>query len=289
LWDAKTSTFAGMLTASDYLNVVQYYWQFPDLLPQIDQFRLDKLRDIERAIGVSPIETVSTHPLTSLYEACRRMLASRARRIPLVDVDDETKREMVISVITQYRILKFMTINVPQTQMLKKPLRELNIGTYENLVTCSMDTPVIDVIHQLVQRSISCVPILDHEGTVLNVFEAVDVIALIKGGDYDSLTISVGMALNQRPEVRPTAGKVSLPTHPFLLFPPPPPAAPPDFKSLTRHISRISRASTPARPTTACTPSSRRSASPACTASSSSTTPRSSRACSRSATSSTTR
>jgi len=200
LWDAKTSTFAGMLTVSDYLNVVQYYWQFPDMLPQIDQFRLDKLRDVERAIGVSPIETVSTHPLTSLYEACRRMLASRARRIPLVDVDDETKREMVISVITQYRILKFMTINVPQTQMLKKPLRELNVGTYENLTTCSMDTPVIDVIHELVRRSISCVPIVDHEGTLLNVFEAVDVIALIKGGNYDDLTISVGLALNQRAE-----------------------------------------------------------------------------------------
>jgi CBS domain-containing protein len=190
-----------MLTVSDYLNVVQYYWQFPDMLPQIDQFRLDKLRDVERAIGVSPIETVSTHPLTSLYEACRRMLASRARRIPLVDVDDETKREMVISVITQYRILKFMTINVPQTQMLKKPLRELNVGTYENLTTCSMDTPVIDVIHELVRRSISCVPIVDHEGTLLNVFEAVDVIALIKGGNYDDLTISVGLALNQRAEV----------------------------------------------------------------------------------------
>ncbi|KAF2772920.1 CBS-domain-containing protein [Teratosphaeria nubilosa] len=202
LWDSKTSTFAGLLTTSDYLNVVQYYWQNPDALAQVDQFKLNSLRDIERAIGVAPIETVSINPHKPLYEACRRMLESRARRIPLVDVDDETQREMVVSVVTQYRILKFVSVNVKETQWLKKPLRDLQhygVGSYENLVTAHMDTPVMDVIHQLVKRSISSVPILDEkDGTVLNVFEAVDVISLIKGGDYESLNLTVGRALEKR-------------------------------------------------------------------------------------------
>lgn len=44
LWDSHTSTFAGLLTTSDYINVVQYYWQNPDALNQIDQFRLSSLR-----------------------------------------------------------------------------------------------------------------------------------------------------------------------------------------------------------------------------------------------------
>ncbi|KAK3113048.1 AMP-activated serine/threonine-protein kinase regulatory subunit [Teratosphaeriaceae sp. CCFEE 6253] len=200
LWDSKTSTFAGLLTTSDYINVVQYYWQNPDALAQVDQFKLNSLREIERAIGVTPIETVSIHPSRPLYEACRRMLESRARRIPLVDVDDETRREMVVSVITQYRILKFVSVNVKETQWLKKPLRDVNIGTFTDLATASMETPVMDVIHQLVKRNISCVPILDREGTVLNVFEAVDVISLIKGGDYDNLNLNVGKSLAMRSE-----------------------------------------------------------------------------------------
>ncbi|OQO14186.1 hypothetical protein B0A48_01062 [Cryoendolithus antarcticus] len=201
LWDSKTSTFAGLLTTSDYLNVVQYYWHHPDLLPAIDKFKLDSLRDIERALGVTPIETVSIHPLKTLYEACRRMLESRARRIPLVDIDDETQREMVVSVLTQYRILKFVSVNVKETQMLRKPLRDLMIGSYDNLSYAFMDSPVMEVINALVRRSISCVPILDKEGgVVLNVFEAVDVIALIKGGDYDNLQLTVGKALEKRPE-----------------------------------------------------------------------------------------
>jgi len=44
LWDSKTSTFAGLLTTSDYINIIQYYWQNPDALAQIDQFRLNSLR-----------------------------------------------------------------------------------------------------------------------------------------------------------------------------------------------------------------------------------------------------
>lgn len=203
LWDSKTSTFAGLLTVSDYINVVQYYWQNPEALAQVDQFKLSNLRDVERAIGVAPPETVSIHPLRPLYEACTRMLESRARRIPLVDVDDETQRDMVVSLVTQYRILKFVSINVKGTDKLVKPLKDLGIGTYKDLIYAYMDTPVMDVIHMLVKRDISCVPIIDAvEGTVLNVFEAVDVIILIKGGDYENLNLSVGKALEKRSEVR---------------------------------------------------------------------------------------
>ncbi|KAF2182013.1 nuclear protein SNF4 [Zopfia rhizophila CBS 207.26] len=199
LWDSKTSTFAGLLTTSDYINVIQYYWQNPDALAQVDQFRLNSLREIEKAIGVTPIETVSIHPERPLYEACRKMLESRARRIPLVDIDDETHRAMVVSVITQYRILKFITVNVKETQKLRKPLKDLpNVGTYTGLQTAHMDTPVMDVIHMLVKKSISSVPILDKDGAVINVFEAVDVITLIKGGVYDDLNLSVGEALLKR-------------------------------------------------------------------------------------------
>lgn len=44
LWDSKTSTFAGLLTSTDYINVIQYYCQFPDEIDQLDQFRLTSLR-----------------------------------------------------------------------------------------------------------------------------------------------------------------------------------------------------------------------------------------------------
>ncbi|KAL4943599.1 hypothetical protein BDV06DRAFT_132869 [Aspergillus oleicola] len=198
LWDSKSSTFAGLLTTSDYINVIQYYFQNPAALDQIDQFRLDSLREVEKALGVAPPETISIDPERPLYEACRRMLESRARRIPLVTNDSQTDRHLVLSVLTQYRILKFVAVNVSDTQKLKKPLGEIQLGSFSNVATASMDTPVIDVIHILVERSISSVPIVNSEGVVYNVFESVDVITLIKGGVYDDLSLTVGEALKKR-------------------------------------------------------------------------------------------
>ena len=92
------------------------------------------------------------------------MLETRARRIPLVDIDDDTRRQMVCSVITQYRILKFISVNVHDTQLLRKPLRQIKLGTTRSLEVCKMDTPVINVINQMVRKNISCVPILNTDG-----------------------------------------------------------------------------------------------------------------------------
>src|SRR5277367_5838419 len=120
--------------------------------------------DVERDIGARPPETVSIDPEKPLYDACRKMLASRARRIPLISNDSQTGRTMVTSVITQYRILKFVAVNVGETQRLRKPLSSLKIGARENVAKCSMDTTVLDVIHMMVTHSISSVPIVTNGG-----------------------------------------------------------------------------------------------------------------------------
>lgn len=127
------------------------------------------------------------------------MLKTRARRIPLVDYDNETGHEMVVSVITQYRILKFIAVNNEKyTILLKKSVREIGLGTYSNLATSSMNNSVLDVIHLMVKYNISAVPVVDRDNKVLNVFEAVDVIPCIRGGAYDELSSSVGEALSKR-------------------------------------------------------------------------------------------
>jgi len=157
--------------------------------------------DIEAAIGAVPLETISVHPMRPLYEACRRMLKTRARRIPLVDVDDETGRQSVVSVITQYRILKFIAVNNENyTDLLKKPVREIGLGTYSELATTTMNNSVLDVIDLMVKHKISSVPVVDDQNRVLNAFEEVDVILCIKGGSYDELGATVGEALSRRAE-----------------------------------------------------------------------------------------
>jgi 5'-AMP-activated protein kinase regulatory gamma subunit len=189
----------------------------------------DRGVEIEQAIGATQIETVSVNPMVPLFDACRRMLGSRARRIPLIDIDDETQQEMVVSVLTQFRILKFIAFNVRETRQLRKPLRELGIVTEKEIATAQMNTPVMTVIHMLVQKDISSVPIVDSNGILypyfhacapqyaiaretnrsgagmlLNIYESVDILTLIKNGSYHDLSLSVGEALLKRPDVSET-------------------------------------------------------------------------------------
>ena len=133
---------------------------------------------------------------------------------------------MVTSVITQYRILKFIAVNIHHTDMLRKPLSVIKLGTYDNIVRCSMDLIVLDVIDEMVTRNISSVPVVTMEGQsantlptlptsflthslmpttgiLLNVFEAVDVIDILKTGDYGNLTWTVGKSLQSRPSSHP--------------------------------------------------------------------------------------
>lgn len=44
LWDSRNSTFAGLLTSTDYINVIQYYCLYPNEINEVDRFRLCQLR-----------------------------------------------------------------------------------------------------------------------------------------------------------------------------------------------------------------------------------------------------
>ncbi|KAF9206745.1 AMP-activated serine/threonine-protein kinase regulatory subunit [Haplosporangium sp. Z 27] len=203
LWDSTNRRFAGMLTATDFINLIQFYYShssYTAAIREMDQFQISQLRDVEKLIGVPPPELFSLHPLQSLYDACQLLVESRAHRLPLVDVDSETGEEMIVSVLTQYRILKFIAMNYQDEKTLRQPLSELKIGIYTDLAVADLSTPVMSVIDMFVKRRISSVPIVDEEGVVLNVFETVDVMTLVKAGVYTDLDLCVAEALLRRPE-----------------------------------------------------------------------------------------
>ncbi|CAG8726485.1 31010_t:CDS:10 [Gigaspora margarita] len=201
LWDSNNQKFAGMLTVSDFINLIHYYYKhssYTVALEEIEQFQIQQLRDVESRLGSPPPQLLSIHPLKSLYEACKLLVEARAHRLPLVDVDSETGQEMIVSVLTQYRILKFIAMNCKETKDFRKPLSEINIGVYNDIATARMSTPVIEVVNIFAERRISSVPIIDENGVVLNVYETVD--TLVRAGTYRGMDIPIGEAISWRPE-----------------------------------------------------------------------------------------
>ena len=82
------------------------------LLPAFPSNRLIISLDIERQLGVAPPPLLREHPSATLWEAAKLLIQTHARRVPLLDTDTETGHEVVISVLTQYRLLKFISLNV---------------------------------------------------------------------------------------------------------------------------------------------------------------------------------
>ena len=107
----------------------------------------------------------------------------------------------MISVLTQYRVLKFIAMNVSLrerlvklifqcrdiTQYLTASVQELGIGTYladnptkskpyHPIATATKETTVFDVVHMFSEQGISAVPIVTENGVVTDLYETVDVI-----------------------------------------------------------------------------------------------------------------
>ncbi|KAM3586750.1 AMP-activated serine/threonine-protein kinase regulatory subunit [Umbelopsis sp. WA50703] len=204
LWSSSDQKFAGMLTVSDFINLIQYYYSHSsveDALHEIESFQIQHMRDVEKQVGAPAPQLLSIPPMSTLYDASRLLVESRSHRIPLLDREAETQTEMIVSVLTQYRILKFIAVNFQETRALRQPLSELKIGTYENIAIATTDTPIIQVINMFVEKHISSVPIVDENNVVLNVYETVDVMSIARSGKYDELDVPVGIALEARPDV----------------------------------------------------------------------------------------
>ena len=162
-------------------------------------------------MGVATPPLLREHPTSSLFDAAKLLIQTHARRLPLLDNDTDTGHEVIVSVLTQYRLLKFISINVllslplisqcaktillqlnKEVQQLHLPLRKLKIGTYVHgppsseapeghnpyspIATATSTTRVFDVVHMFSERSISAVPIINEEGIVINMYETIDVI-----------------------------------------------------------------------------------------------------------------
>ncbi|KLO13931.1 CBS-domain-containing protein [Schizopora paradoxa] len=229
LWNSDQSRFAGMFTVSDIIHLIQYYYKtqqatYETVAADVETVRLENIRDIERTLGVETVPLIHEHPSNSLYVAARRLIETHARRLPLLDYDTETGQELIVSVLTQYRLLKFVSINCGKdVSQLHMPLRKLKIGTYVAsspnspvqppneddeeerktnpyypIATATLDTRVYNVVHMFSERGISAVPIIDENGVVVNLYETVDVITLVRLGYYQSLDLTIKEALNER-------------------------------------------------------------------------------------------
>ncbi|KAJ2727123.1 AMP-activated serine/threonine-protein kinase regulatory subunit [Coemansia sp. Benny D115] len=207
MYDSANACYAGMLTTTDLVNMIEYYYSnysYNEAIDDLGQVQLENYKELLLQFKSRQTNTLCANPLDTLYEISRRLLATDYSALALVDEDTDTGSDVIVSMLSIYRILNFMAVNIDDKKNLKQhSLYDLGIGTYDNLITATMDTSVIDIIRMFVENNISVVPILDSDGVVLNVFAESDIILLVREGLLDELNIPVSEALALRPEDYP--------------------------------------------------------------------------------------
>ena len=107
--------FAGMITVNDIIHLIQFYYytstNYDTATLDVETMRLDRLREIEHALNVPPPPLLWIGPLSPLSEAGELLVRTHARRIPLLDYNEDLQVESVLSVLTQLRLLKFIAMN----------------------------------------------------------------------------------------------------------------------------------------------------------------------------------
>ncbi|KJE89943.1 protein kinase [Capsaspora owczarzaki ATCC 30864] len=198
IWDSSRQQFVGMLTVTDFINILRFYYKSPLVtMDEVEEHRIQTWREVVST--KLPAKMISVEPMATLYDAARILVMSRIHRLPLID----SASNSAVAVLTHKRILHFMYNSMKQTSppaFLSHSIGQLNIGTYKNIATASPDTPLIIVLNVFAEKRVSCLPIVDETGVVIDVYAKYDVINLARERTYNNLDVPVLEALSHRAE-----------------------------------------------------------------------------------------
>ena len=198
LWSGAEQKFVGMLTITDFINILVHYYKSP--LVRMDELEEHKIETWRKMTQNLPKSVVSLDPMRSLLDAVKALIDHKIHRLPIIDQLTGNP----ISVITHKRILNFLLHAYPQDPpkaFTTYSIGQLGLGTYKNIATISHDTPLIIVLNIFVERRISALPVTDERGKVVDIYSKSDVINLARAGAYNNLDITVKEALEYRAEV----------------------------------------------------------------------------------------
>ncbi|KAJ0068425.1 hypothetical protein NL108_008373, partial [Boleophthalmus pectinirostris] len=196
LWDSKKQCFVGMLTITDFINILHRYYKSPLVqIYELEEHKIETWREVYLQDSFKPLVSIS--PNESLYDAVSSLLKNKIHRLPVID----PLTGNTLYILTHKRILKFLKLfiaEMPKPSFLGKTLEELNIGTFHKIAVVRSDTPLYTALGIFVEQRVSALPVVDEKGRVVDIYSKFDVINLAAEKTYNNLDITVTKALQHR-------------------------------------------------------------------------------------------
>ncbi|XP_058579730.1 5'-AMP-activated protein kinase subunit gamma-2 isoform X1 [Neofelis nebulosa] len=196
LWESKKQSFVGMLTITDFINILHRYYKSPMVqIYELEEHKIETWRELYLQETFKPLVNIS--PDASLFDAVYSLIKNKIHRLPVIDPISGN----ALYILTHKRILKFLQLfmsDMPKPAFMKQNLDALGIGTYHNIAFIHPDTPIIKALNVFVERRVSALPVVDESGKVVDIYSKFDVINLAAEKTYNNLDITVTQALQHR-------------------------------------------------------------------------------------------
>eukprot|EP01089_Gocevia_fonbrunei_P014293 TRINITY_DN3883_c0_g1_i1.p1 TRINITY_DN3883_c0_g1~~TRINITY_DN3883_c0_g1_i1.p1 ORF type:complete len:373 (-),score=47.76 TRINITY_DN3883_c0_g1_i1:1-1119(-) len=185
LWDSQKQEYVGMMTVTDFINVLRHFYRTPTgkpLIKEMEQHKISTWREITKVSRPSSI--ISTDPVDNLFDAAELLLKNHIHRLPIIDPTDNS----ILYIITHSKIINFLIKNIQQdSDLMDQSIKDLKIGTYEHVVTVFKDTPLITVLDLLAEKQISALPVVDEHGVIHCLYSNSDITEIARNRGFDSL------------------------------------------------------------------------------------------------------
>ncbi|WAQ94418.1 AAKG2-like protein [Mya arenaria] len=183
LWSSAKQDYEGMLTITDFISILHKYYTTPSTkMDELEEHNIEKWREV---LKDKQRPFVCIDPDASLFEAIRTLIHNHVHRLPVVDRNTGN----AIYILTHKRILRFLYLYT---------IKELEIGTYDKVITARRDTTVYEALNLFVMNRISALPVLDDDQKVVDIYAKFDVINLAAEKTYNNLDITIEQALQHR-------------------------------------------------------------------------------------------
>uniref|UniRef100_A0AC34REJ7 CBS domain-containing protein n=1 Tax=Panagrolaimus sp. JU765 TaxID=591449 RepID=A0AC34REJ7_9BILA len=199
LWDSEKQEFIGMLTITDFIQILHKYYSKDAVSESLKELELHKISTwravFEEDGRTKPFVTID--PSESLYRAVELLCEEKIHRLPVL----EQTTGNIGYILTHKRLIKFLFLyisDLPKPWFMDRTPKELGIGTWGDVSTISMDTPLIEALKIFLEKRVSALPLLDREGRVVDIYAKFDAINLAADKTYNNLDVSVIDALRHR-------------------------------------------------------------------------------------------
>ncbi|XP_009323137.1 PREDICTED: 5'-AMP-activated protein kinase subunit gamma-3-like [Pygoscelis adeliae] len=192
LWDSKTQSFVGMLTITDFINILHRYYRSPLVqIYEVEEHKIESWREVYLQGSFKPLVYIS--PSNSLFDAVYSLIKHKIHRLPVI----EPISGNVLHILTHKRILKFLHIFV-SARAVCAHTRWVCRGASKG-VRVHPGSWGAGGARWVVLRAPSAAPVLSLlAGQVVGLYSRFDVIHLAAQKTYNNLDISVREALRQR-------------------------------------------------------------------------------------------